>query len=174
MLLVGERGGRQLATHLSMCQHLCVSAKETQSVHDNLPEEESKQTSACIFIRYNRASTQTSVRRPGWGSGIDSEPTLKRIICRDVLVLSFSRFHLDSKTCRQLPKPLEWRSMSQHMGCQSRGRDKLLSEIFHFARQLVRLIFSFWRLAEGPVFDKRMYVMKKSQLSSWCAWCKEM
>ena len=53
--------------------------------------------------------------------------------------------------------------MSQHMGCQWRGRDKLLSEISHFARQLARLIFSFRRLAEGPVFDKRMYAMKKEK-----------
>lgn len=32
----------QPAAHLSMCQHLSVSAEERQSVQDSLPEEESK------------------------------------------------------------------------------------------------------------------------------------
>lgn len=38
------------AAHLSMCQHLSFSAEEMQSAQDNLPEEVSKYTSACVCV----------------------------------------------------------------------------------------------------------------------------
>lgn len=98
-----------------------------------------------------------TVRFFGWGCKIDAE--LKRVLDQDAR-LSPPWFDLDSGTCRQLRKPLEFRS-----GCQHMDRDSC----FCWAVGKGDIFFQKpgWNSVLNHAFDGR------SRLLSWCDWCKE-
>ena len=123
-----------------------------------------------IYTAYIQASVLTRVR--GWGSGFDSVPALKHIICRDVLVCLFSQFHLDSEDMlTSFRSPRSGDPRADIWPVSQEGETNLRQRFFfYFVRQLLGFFFFFCKVGWRG-FDKRL---KKRKLIMGCVMQREV
>lgn len=150
---------RPICRRVSTCSTLRVSVLRSRNLFQTTCQKKTARKHLHVYLCSSRirASILMNAGGSAWGAGFGPEPAIKCITLPQTLApCLFSRFHLDPETRWQLQEPPEWRSTSRHMGRRWNGRGKLLSEIFHSARQFVVMdIFLTRGRFQGPVFSKR-------------------